>query len=191
MKNSFIKSLLIVVAAGLLAHAAFGQEANNIGGIVDTNGTLKSNLSIFKGATNVAIIPFSKYDFTSKKLGYGIAGLYRVTDDFWAGLRVDRINGFDTSAGVQGQLKADFEISGIKFSPFIETSVGIGSSSLYGSAGPGVFVKAFSHDWPRTGRNPVHLDVAIIADYEHVVQSGGDNKNSNQGNIGPLLHLSF
>lgn len=188
MKFSNHKTIIALAALALLGAVicprAHGQNVN-------TNLNLRGNLSMFKGATNVAIIPFAKYDFTSKKLGYGIAGLYRVTDDFWAGLRVDRINGFDTSAGVQGQLKADFELFGVTLSPFVETSVGIGSSSLYGSAGPGAFVKVFGHDWARNNRPPVHLDVSIIGDFEHVVQSGGANKNSNQGNIGPLLHLSF
>ncbi len=149
------------------------------------------SLKLLDTATNVVLIPYAKYDLTSKEYGWGAAALYKVTDSFWAGLRTDHINGFDTSAGVQAQLKQTFEIGGFKVTPFIETSVGIGSSSLYGSAGSGAFVNFYSHTWTRATGRSVTLNLGLVGDYEHVVQNGDTSHNSNQVNAGPLINVSF
>ena len=139
-------------------------------------------------ATNIAVIPFAKYDLQSHQFGFGIAGLYKVSDNFWTGLRIDRINGAQTSAGVQAQLQQTFQMGPVTVTPFIEASVGIGSTSLYGSAGPGGFIHLYSHDFARGGSPPIHLSIGAVGDFEHVVFN---TKRSNQVNGGPLLNISF
>lgn len=141
--------------------------------------------------TNIVVIPYGKYDFNTKKFGAGAAGLYRVSDNFWSGFRVDKINGYETTAGVQAQLQTTFQIfSTLTATPFVETAIGIGSSSLYGSVGPGVDVSLFKGSFALSGHN-VDLGIGIIGDYEHVVQNGDISKNSNQGNLGLRIHVGF
>lgn len=148
-------------------------------------------LSLPDTATNIVVIPFAKYDLSSHEFGYGAAALYKVTDKFWTGIRADHINGYNSTAGVQAQIQQPISFVGLKGSVFLETSVGLGSSSLYGAAGPGAYFKLFGHTWARSGQAPVTLNVALIADYEHVVQNSTVNKSSNQVNGGPLLNLNF
>lgn len=188
-KTSFLSSLKFVLVCGIIAHIAAACGKAGAQTLVDTNLTNFANGA--KNGTNFVVIPFVKYDLTTKNYGYGVAGLYKVSDLFWTGLRVDRIDGLQTSAGVQGQLQTSMTLGGITLHPFIETSVGIGQSSLYGSAGTGAFVQVYSHDWTRNGKPPVTLNLGLIGDYEHVVQTGSAQDNSNQINAGPLINLSF
>lgn len=209
-------NLLIIAAAALcasLVHASTTVTTNIVNGVPtyttvqDISGGLettvstnppaaplswKSVIQLGQTETNWAAIPYLKYDFNNHKFGYGGAILYAVSDHFWTGLRVDRIDGYDTSAGVQAQLQQTFTVFGFTFTPFAETSVGLGSSSLYGSAGTGAYFFVFGHSWARNGSlPPVTLNLSPVADYEHVVQSGDSSKNNNQGNAGVILNLNF
>lgn len=179
-KNSFLRGIGIVLLFGVIAGCVAHAQTN-----------LQQAAESFQGATNIVVIPYGKYDLTTKNYGFGVAALYRVSDNFWSGIRVDRINGLQTSAGVQAQLKADMNAFGLTVHPFGETSVGIGQDSLYGSVGGGAYVTLFSHEWPRTGQPPITLTFGLIGDYEHVVQAGTANDKSNQVNAGPMLHVSF
>jgi hypothetical protein len=165
-----MKKLLIFIAA--LGIVVSGQS--------QTTNTIVTQL---KGYTNIVAIPYFKYDFTTHKNGYGGAFLYRVTDNFWAGFRADQIDGQQTTAGVQAQLQTTFSINGLSLTPFVETSVGLGSSELYGTAGPGLLIHLYQHTFTRAV-----LDIGIVGDYEKVVYNG---VNTKQGNIGPMIHLSF
>ena len=165
---------LIIGFIALLAIAAppmlWGQTTNTI-------------VTSIKGYTNVVAIPYFKYDFTTHNKGYGGAFLYRVTDVFWAGFLADQIDGQQTTAGVQAQLQTTFTVDGLSVTPFVETSVGLGSSQLYGTAGPGLLIHVFHHNFTKA-----MLDIGIVGDYEKVVYN---NVNTKQGNIGPMIHLSF
>ena len=137
--------------------------------------------------TNVIFIPYLKYDVNEHQIGYGGAALYKVSENFWAGARVDRINGQQTTAGVQAQLQDTITWHGLTVTPFLETSVGLGSSALYGSAGPGIYFNLYSHGWVIAGDH-VLLTIGVAADYEHVING---SQNSNQLNAGPGFHFSF
>jgi hypothetical protein len=141
----------------------------------------------FSSVTNIALIPYVKYDLSSHTVGYGAAALYKVTDNFWTGLRADRIDGRETTAGVQAQLQTTFTWAGVQVTPFLATSVGLGQDSLYGAAGPGAFLHVFSHTWRPSGHD-ITLNVEVVGDYEHVVSDG---RNSDQVNAGPILNLKF
>ena len=136
-----------------------------------------------KGATNWLEIPYVKYDTQNKSFGFGDALLYKVSPNFYTGARFDQLNGQQTTAGVQAQLQATFSIGPVSVTPFIETSVGLGSSSLYGSTGPGLFIDLYSHQFSK-----FDLDVGFVGDYEHVI-NGGDNYNC--FNLGPTFGISF
>ena len=197
MKPHTIKLNLITVGVALvialIAAVANAQTNAPAPGLLDTNPP--SQFAILGAAatyTNVIAIPYIKYDLNTKKFGEGAAILYRVSDYFYTGLRVDRINGYQSSAGVQAQLQANVKVFGwINTHPFLETSVGIGSSSLYGSAGPGIAIDLFHKSFNVSSGHTVYFFLDPIADYEHVVQNGAGSKNSNQINAGFLLGLNF
>lgn len=139
------------------------------------------------GSTNWAAIPYGIYRTDTKELGFGGALLYKVTDNFWAGVRADNISGQQTTAGVQLQLQATVTYLGMEITPFLEASTGMGKSSLYASAGPGAVISF--HTWhPRIGNHEVALSVGAAGDYEHVV-NGSESWQQVCG--GPLLRLSF
>jgi hypothetical protein len=173
------KILTIIGVAALLATVSARAQTNT------TPGINIPGINLSNGATNWAAIPFFKYDLQKHSAGYGGALLYKVSDSFWTGVRLDRINGVQTTAGVQAQIQTTVTWSGIKFTPFLEASVGLGSSSLYGSAGPGVFFMFYDHKLTSS----TTLNIGLCADYEHVVYGAG--KTANEANIGPLLNISF
>lgn len=181
------KTILAVTAAAslLCACSAPAQDATNPAAAEAT--TFSGALDFASSVTNVVFIPFAKYDLQNKQAGFGAAGLYRVTDNFWAGGRFDRINGQQTTAGVQAQLQTTLRWKGLSITPFVETSVGLGSSSLYGSAGPGAFVNLWSKNFRVAGESCA-LNLGLVADYEHVING---SENYNCINAGPLLNLSF
>jgi long-subunit fatty acid transport protein len=142
-------------------------------------------------STNWVAIPYGIYDTTDKKWGWGVAGLYKVSDNFYTGLRYDQVNGHDNTAGVQAQLQATVTYAGIKVTPFVSASTGIGSSqSLYGSAGAGAYVSLVQKGF-KISNHDFTIDAGIVGDYEHVVQTGNKNENWSQIVGGPLLSLSF
>lgn len=163
-----------IVAIAALIALAFSAGAQ-------TNSFLPGLTSSVK---EITVIPYAKYDVNAKDFGFGVAALYPVSSNFWAGARVDRINGQQTTAGVQGQIQDTITWHGLTVTPFLETSVGMGSSALYASAGPGFYTMIYSKTWSGGAR----FNLGLIADYEHVVN---DNQNSNQLNIGPMGNLSF
>jgi hypothetical protein len=197
MKPNTVKLNLLTIAIGLIialiAVVANAQTNAPAPGLMDTNPP--SQFAILGAAatyTNVIAIPYIKYDLNTKKFGYGAAALYRVSDYFYTGLRIDRIDGYQSTAGVQAQLQANVKVFGwINTHPFLETSVGIGSSSLYGSAGPGIAIDLLSKDFHASAGHTVHFFLDPIADFEHVVQNGAGSKNSNQLNAGLMLGLNF
>jgi hypothetical protein len=162
----------ILVGAALLACKSHAQA------ITSTN-TLSLNM-----ARDWVAIPYVKYDITDHKFGYGGAALYKVNDFLWTGFRADRLDGQDTTAGVQAQIQATVTYDNVSFTPFLEASVGLGSSSLYGSTGPGLYTMLYNHKFS----NSVVFNVGVIADYEHTING---SQNYNSFNAGPLLNLSF
>jgi hypothetical protein len=169
-----IKTTLLAAALCVCGLSTFAQ----------TGTVTITNVASFSAATNIALIPFASYRMDTKDFGYGVAALYRVTDNFWTGLRAQTINGMSTTAGVQAQLQVSGTFGGITYTPFLEASTGAGSSSLYASAGPGILINI--HQW-KIGSGHT-LAVGLVGDYEHVVYG---EKNWNQFNAGPLLRLSF
>ena len=167
-----IATIAVILTATMIGcRPAHGQEISN-------NIPL-----VLKGATNWVAIPYVKYDIQDHTMGYGGALLYKVSPNFYTGARFDQLNGHQTTAGVQAQLQATFQVGGIEVTPFLETSVGLGSSSLYGSTGPGAFINLYSHQFTKA-----KLNIGIIGDYEHVIN--GD-ENYNTLNAGPVFNLSF
>ncbi len=146
--------------------------------------TTFTNLTSIEGATNWAVIPYFSYDTTTRKTGGGGVVLYSVTPNFWAGVRAQSLKGQDTLAGVQAQLQATITWNGVKVTPFVEASTGMGNSSLYSNAGTGGLISF--HTW-KIGSH-VLFEAGAVADYEHYIY--GSN-NGNQINVGPLFHLSF
>ena len=141
------------------------------------------NININSHATNWVAIPYFKYDLKNHESGYGGALLYRVSPNFYTGARFDQMHGQQTTAGVQAQLQTTVTVAGFKATPFLETSVGLGSSALYGSTGPGMFINLYAHDFGQR-----QLNLGLIGDYEHVV-NGTDSYNC--VNVGALLNFSF
>ena len=141
-------------------------------------------VSQFESATNWALIPYGAYDTGTKKLGFGGALLYAVNNYTWVGVRAQSLNGQSTTAGVQGQLQIRETFNGIKLTPFVEASTGMGNTALYANAGTGALISF--HQW--TINKNVTLEIGAIGDYEHYVCG---SKNGNQINAGPLVHLSF
>jgi hypothetical protein len=176
------KQLKHIIGAAALLLAAITSHAQT-----STNATLLG----LSGSTNWVAIPYGIYDTTDKKWGWGIAGLYKVSDNFYTGLRYDQVNGRDNTAGVQAQLQTTVTYAFVKVTPFVSASTGIGSSqSLYGSAGAGAYISLLQKGF-KISNHDFTLDAGIVGDYEHVVQAG--NKNANWAQIvgGPLLSLSF
>jgi hypothetical protein len=137
--------------------------------------------------TNWAAIPFGIYRTDTHQWGYGGAVLYQVTPNFWTGVRADNISGLSTTAGVQAQLQATVSVDGIDLTPFADTSVGMGTSSLYASAGAGALVNF--HTWSfKIGSAALSVSAGAVASYEHVVDG---NANFNQVVGGPLIQVSF
>jgi len=188
-----ITNAVLIAAIVLLGLACFNVNAQTTntpptvsGGLSEiwTALTTSSGTNVDIGAqTNWAVIPYCAYDVSTKKFGYGGAILYAVTPNFWAGIRAQSLEGEQTTAGVQCQLQVSKKIWGVTYTPFIETSVGIGKSSLYGSAGPGLLVSF--HTWVWGSKS---LTLGAVGDYEHCVNS---SRNWNQVNAGPLLRFSF
>lgn len=181
MKTKILSFLLILSAIAVSA------QTNGSG----TMPPLPPSLTIkaISAATNVAIIPFYKYDLKSHQSGYGGAALYKVSDNFWTGLRADHIAGGTTTAGVQGQLQQTFSVNDVvTVSPFIEASVGLGSSQLYGSAGPGAFIHLFQTQFKIQNR-PVTFDLELIGDVEKVVN--GNSPSRTEANGGLIFNLRF
>jgi hypothetical protein len=151
----------------------------------DTNAP--ASLNGLTAATNWVVVPFGIYDTTDKKWGWGAAALYQVTPIFYTGMRVDFLNNQEDTAGIQAQLQITKTWHGINITPFVETSVGIGKSTLYGSAGAGGVVSL--HAWAfKIGQQAFNLNIGIAGDMEHVVNN---NRNYNQICGGPLLQLTF
>lgn len=140
------------------------------------------------GETNWVAIPYASVDIQQKRTGFGVAALHYVAPNFWAGLRYEDFDGEKDTAGVQCQLQVTKQLWGITYTPFIETSVGIGGSSLYGNAGPGIVVNLWQKSW-QTSKGPWSVGIAAVADYEHYVLTSG--KNGNKFDFGPALNVSF
>jgi hypothetical protein len=138
----------------------------------------------FSGATNWAAIPFASYDLTTKQVGGGAAILYQVNQNFWTGVRIQSIGGITTTAGVQAQLQVTKTLWGVNYTPFVETSVGLGQSTLYGSVGAGALIQI--HTWDVWNKH--RLGLGVVGDYEHYVTG---STHGNQINGGLLLTLDI
>src|SRR5579863_9569744 len=134
---------IIVMVAAAIALAVNIQAQNLITPTTDTNAPPTAGAAL--AATNWVVIPYGIYDTTDKKWGWGAAGLYQVTPIFYTGARISFLNGQEDTAGVQAQLQVTETWHGINITPFIETSAGIGRSTLYGSAGAGGVISL--HAW--------------------------------------------
>lgn len=139
------------------------------------------------GSTNWAAVPYGIYRTDTKEWGFGGALLYKVTDNFWAGVRADNISGHQTTAGVQLQLQTTVTWSGMQITPFLEASSGMGKNNLYASAGPGAVLSI--HTWkPKIGNHEIAVSVGAAGDYEHVV-NGSESWQQVCG--GPFVRLGF
>lgn len=184
-KFTTILGIAVLLAIGTVAQAQTNNTptTNTPLPVITSNSTLSSLVDL--SATNWVVIPFASYDLTTKNFGGGVAALYAVNPNFWAGVRAQSLNGQKAEAGVQAQLQVTTHILGITAIPFLETSVGIGTSALYGSVGPGFLVNI--HTWTfNNGKDT--LSVGAAADYEHYVEG---SRNGNELNVGPSLHFSF
>ena len=172
-----------MVTSVLLTVSSQAQTSTNSTTVTNTPATLNG----LTGATNWVVVPYGVYDVTDKKWGWGAAALYQVTPIFYTGVRMDVLNGQQNTAGVQAQLQVTETWHGINITPFMETSVGIGKSTLYGSAGAGGVVSL--HAWAfKIGQQAFDVNIGVAADYEHVVNQ---NRNYNQICGGPLIQLTF
>ena len=183
-----VSNTILIIATALLLFAAVGARAQTTN-ITNPPSPVAGTpfASINSSDTNWLVIPYLSYDISDKRWGGGAAVLYRVTDFFWAGMRAEAINGSQTTAGIQAQLQVTTKILGVSVTPFIETSVGMGASSIYGSVGPGGVISLYSTSW-KWGSGNWSLMVGAAGDYEHVVYG---SKNWNQVNAGPMLKISF
>lgn len=171
--------LIIAMVTAAIALAVNSQAQTDTNAPASANGAL--------AATNWVVVPFGIYDTTDKTWGWGAAALYQVTPIFYTGVRADFINGQQDTAGVQAQLQVTKYWNGIAITPFAETSVGIGKSTLYGSAGAGAVISL--HTWAfKVGQQAFNLNIGIAGDMEHVVNQ---QRNYNQICGGPLLQLTF
>lgn len=170
-------SIATVAAALVLCSINVKAQIFNI-------GTTNANLTI---DTNWVDVPYGIYDTTDKAWGFGDALLYQASPYLWVGVRYDYLEHQTSEAGVQAQLQLTETIAGISVTPFLEASTGIGSSSLYGSAGTGAVVDF--HQWAfNIANHGFTLDIGAAADWEHVVNTG---KNYNQICGGPFIKLTF
>ena len=168
---------IVAVAAALMLAASSQAQIFNI-------GTTNANLSI---DTNWVAVPYGVYDVTDNTWGYGGAVLYQASPYLWTGVRADYINGGKATGGLQAQLQVTETVAGISVTPFVETSVGIGSSTLYGSGGAGAVI--LIHQWAfNIGTQAFQLSLGAAADYEHVVNN---SRNYNQICGGPFVQLKW
>jgi ABC-type uncharacterized transport system permease subunit len=172
-----MKSLkLILGAAGLFLAAITTQAQISL-----------TNVLTLTAATNVAVVPYGIYRTDNHFWGFGVAGLYKVTDNFWAGFRADDLDHNQTTAGVQVNLQATVDWNGIGITPFATASTGIGKSTLYGSAGSGLALNF--HTWSfNVASHKWLVSLGAAGDYEHVVLG---SQNWNQVCGGPWVKLSF
>jgi hypothetical protein len=174
--GSVIGTTITTVPAGYVAPASTSW-------LTDVWDALKSGTN-FSGATNWAVIPFASYDLTTKKIGGGLAALYEVSPNFWTGVRLQDVGGVTTTAGVQAQLQVTKTLWGVNYTPFVETSVGIGQTSLYGSVGAGALIQIHTWDvW-----NGHRLGLGVVGDYEHYTTG---TTHGNQANGGLLVTLDI
>ena len=200
-----MKKLILICATFFCALSIYAQ-ATYVNGVLQTNGmpTLPPTIGVFAipppvttlpepsgitstlnlSATNWVVIPFAIYDTSTKAFGEGAAILYQVNPVLWTGLRIQSVDHQKTEAGVQAQIQATYTVGSFVVHPFLETSVGMGSSSLYGSVGPGAWVTLFSHNFS----NKYILNMGLIGDYEHYVYS---TKNGNDIDAGLMINLCW
>ena len=171
--NRLLKSIL---AMGLFAAIGFTARA-------------QTNTTIFglSGSTNWVAVPYGIYRVDTKQWGFGGAVFYKVSDNFYAGVRADSLNSKWTTAGVQLQLQATVHWAFLNITPFLEASTGMGSSSLYASAGPGAAI-TFASWQPTISGHKIDVTLGLAGDYEHVV-NGSESFQQVCG--GPLIKVSF
>ena len=141
--NKIIKLFLILLGLqGMLleAKAASSVFTQAVNAATDNTGN-------FVGDTNWVAIPYASLNTTTKEMGWGVALLHYAAQNLWVGVRFQDFAGQETTAGVQAQLQVTKSLGPFTYTPFLETSVGIGTSSLYGSAGTGIVVGIHTWDW--------------------------------------------
>jgi hypothetical protein len=173
-----MKKLLLSLALATVAAVGYSQDTNILTNITALDG-------INWSATNWVAIPYGGYQIETHDWIGGVCLMNKVSDNFWGGVRIqDNFkSGESTTAGVQGQLQVTTKILGITVTPGLETSVGIGRSALYGSAGP--FILVNFHTWAGKTKS---LSIGGIVNYEHFVNG---SVNGNQLNIGLPIVYSF
>lgn len=177
-----IKSLFLTAMAALaLTIGAQAQTtATNSVPLPDTG--FLSQLDIT--ATNWVLIPYAAYQIEAKRFGGGAAALYMASPNLWTGVRVESIDGRNTTAGVQAQIQATIKVFSLTVTPFLETSVGLGNDNLYGTAGAGGIIGL--HSWT-VGKSTISL--SLIGCYEHYVDGGV--KSGNQVEAGLVGRFAF
>ena len=152
---------------------------------ISTNGVdqITTNGAVLFTNTDWAAIPYFSYDLTTTKYGYGLVVLHSVTENFYAGLRYQYLNDVSTTASIQGQLQVSYDLGFVSVTPFVETSVGIGESALYGNAGSGLLTSFKSWNTHKS-----LLTIGLITDIEHYVDG---NKVGNTVNIGLMVDLKW
>ena len=168
------------MAALALAIGAQAQTTTNSVPLPDTS--FLSNLDLT--ATNWVLIPYAAYQIETKRLGGGAAALYMASPNLWTGVRVESIDGRNTTAGVQAQIQVTTKLFGLTVTPFLETSVGLGNDNLYGTAGAGGIIGL--HSWKIGART---ISLSLLGCYEHYVDGGV--KSGNQVEVGLVGHFTF
>lgn len=184
-----MKTILIILllVMGMLFSARASTTSSNASIYTQGWNDLTQNKGTLEGDTNWIAVPFLSLNTKTHDVGWGAALLHYAAQNLWVGLRFQDNHGLETTAGVQAQLQVTKKIGWFTYTPFLETSVGIGSSSLYGSTGPGLVVNIHTWTWHwKDGQ--WFLGVMALADYEHFVIG---TKNGNQVNAGPGINISF
>lgn len=174
----FLPFLALLVCLTARAESTFDQTWNAV----------TANTGTLAGDTNWVDIPYWSFDLRTHQSGWGDAALHYVKNNLWAGLRYENVSGVDTTAGVQGQLQVTKKIGWFSYTPFMETSVGIGNSTTYGNYGPGMLMTIDHFSW-RWGNGQWYLGTGIVSDFEHYVFSS--TKNGNKVDVGLVLNIKF
>ncbi|MEI8289574.1 MAG: hypothetical protein WCH99_08870 [Verrucomicrobiota bacterium] len=100
-------------------------------------------LNIFKADTNLAgatgwvVVPFASYNLNDKTVSGGVAAVHAVTDYFYAGARIERMNNQWIAPSIELQLKTSFKVFGLTVVPFGVGGTAIINSQLAGYVGAG------------------------------------------------------
>jgi len=178
MKRLILSAVILLCASGARADSIFTQAWE----------ALTVNTGSLAGDTDWVDIPYAAFDLTTKKVGWGDAALHYATKNIWGGLRYENLNGYNSTAGVQGQLQVTKAIGPFTITPFLESSIGIGKSSLYGNTGPGILINAHEWNWKWSGLS-WSAGLGGVVDFEHYVLNS--THNGNKIDAGLSINVTF